>query len=74
MIAMVPLTESVYVPGTLMEKEELLVEIGTRFYVEKTPKTSYLEPSQRNLSELALGNEETSSDFMMKDNKSTTDG
>jgi prefoldin alpha subunit len=74
MIAMVPLTESVYVPGTLMEKEELLVEIGTRFYVEKTPKTSYLKPSQRNLSELALGNEETSSDFMMKDNKSTTDG
>jgi prefoldin alpha subunit len=35
---MVPLTESVYVPGTLMEKEKLLVEIGTGFYVEKTPK------------------------------------
>jgi hypothetical protein len=31
-----------------MEKEDLLVEIGTGFYVEKTPKTSYLEPSQRN--------------------------
>jgi prefoldin subunit 5 len=71
---MVPLTESVYVPGTLMEKQKLLVEIGTGFYVEKTPKTSYLELSQRNQSELALGNEETSSDFMMEDNKSTTDG
>ncbi|KAL3920505.1 MAG: hypothetical protein SGARI_006925 [Bacillariaceae sp.] len=35
---MVPLTESVYVPGTLMEKEKLLVEIGTGFYVEKTSK------------------------------------
>jgi prefoldin subunit 5 len=57
-----------------MEKEELLVEIGTGFYVEKTPKTSYLEPLQRNQSELALRNEETSSDFMMEDNKSTTDG
>jgi hypothetical protein len=56
-----------------MEKEELLVEIGTGFYVEKTPKTSYLEPSQLNQSELALGNEETSSDFMMEDNKSTTE-
>jgi prefoldin subunit 5 len=62
------------VPGTLIEKEELLVDIGTGFYVERTPKTSYLEPSQRNQSELALGNEETSSDFMMEDNKSTTDG
>jgi prefoldin subunit 5 len=56
------------VPGTLIEKEELLVDIGTGFYVERTPKTSYLEPSQRNQSELALGNEETSSDFMMEDN------
>ena len=35
---MVPLTESVYVPGTLMEKEKLLVEIGTGFYVEKSSK------------------------------------
>ena len=57
-----------------MEKEELLVEIGTGFYVEKTPKTSYLEPLQHNQSELALRNEETLSDFMMEDNKSTTDG
>jgi hypothetical protein len=47
-----------------MEKEELLVEIGTGFYVEKTPKTRYLEPSQRNQSELTLRNEATSSDVM----------
>ncbi|KAL3893645.1 MAG: hypothetical protein SGARI_008029 [Bacillariaceae sp.] len=35
---MVPLTESVYVPGTLMDNNKLLVEIGTGFYVEKTSK------------------------------------
>ncbi|KAL3920488.1 MAG: hypothetical protein SGARI_006930, partial [Bacillariaceae sp.] len=34
----VPLTESVYVPGTLMDNNKLLVEIGTGFYVEKTSK------------------------------------
>jgi hypothetical protein len=74
-IVMVPLTESVlcarYTDG---KGRTVLVEIGTGIYMEKTPKTSYLEPSQRNQSELALGNEETSSDFMMEDNMSTTDG
>lgn len=35
---MVPLTESVYVPGTLKDPNQLLVEIGTGFYVEKTNK------------------------------------
>ncbi|KAG7373070.1 prefoldin, alpha subunit [Nitzschia inconspicua] len=35
---MVPLTESVYVPGTLKDPDQLLVEIGTGFYVEKTSK------------------------------------
>jgi len=33
---MIPLTESVYVPGKLREPKKLLVEIGTGFYVEKT--------------------------------------
>jgi len=32
---MIPLTESVYVPGKLREPNKLLVEIGTGFYVEK---------------------------------------
>jgi len=35
---MIPLTESVYVPGKLREPNKLLVEIGTGFYVEKTAK------------------------------------
>jgi len=33
---MIPLTESVYVPGILRQPNNLLVEIGTGFYVEKT--------------------------------------
>jgi prefoldin alpha subunit len=35
---MVPLTESVYVPGLIREPNKLLVEMGTGFYVEKTSK------------------------------------
>lgn len=35
---MVPLTESVYVPGTLKDTSKLLVDIGTGFYVERTNK------------------------------------
>ncbi|KAL8672907.1 MAG: hypothetical protein Q9168_002661 [Polycauliona sp. 1 TL-2023] len=34
---LVPLTPSLYVPGTLASTETLLVDIGTGFYVEKTP-------------------------------------
>eukprot|EP00539_Tryblionella_compressa_P001851 CAMPEP_0178737826 /NCGR_PEP_ID=MMETSP0744-20121128/3184_1 /TAXON_ID=913974 /ORGANISM="Nitzschia punctata, Strain CCMP561" /LENGTH=169 /DNA_ID=CAMNT_0020390399 /DNA_START=38 /DNA_END=547 /DNA_ORIENTATION=+ len=35
---MVPLTESVYVPGKLREPNKLLVDLGTGFYVEKSSK------------------------------------
>ena len=42
---MVPLTESVYVPGKIREPNKMLVEIGTGFYVEKTSKetTAFLD-------------------------------
>jgi prefoldin alpha subunit len=42
---MVPLTESVYVPGLIREPNKLLVEMGTGFYVEKTSKdtTAFLD-------------------------------
>lgn len=42
---MVPLTESVYVPGKIREPSKFLVEIGTGFYVEKSSKdtTAFLE-------------------------------
>jgi len=33
---MVPLTESVYVPGKLQDPNQLLVELGTGYYCEKT--------------------------------------
>jgi hypothetical protein len=46
---------------------------GSRHCSKFIKKTSDLELSQRNQSELALGTEETSSDFMMED-KSTSDG
>ena len=35
---LVPLTESVYVPGKLRDPSKLLVELGTGFYAEKSPK------------------------------------
>jgi prefoldin alpha subunit len=35
---MVPLTESLYVPGKIVDPTTLLVEIGTGFYVEKSTK------------------------------------
>ena len=34
---LVPLTPSLYVPGTLASTETILVDVGTGFYVEKTP-------------------------------------
>eukprot|EP00934_Nitzschia_sp_Nitz4_P007613 Nitzschia sp. Nitz4//scaffold8_size234185//110578//111072//NITZ4_001261-RA/size234185-processed-gene-0.114-mRNA-1//1//CDS//3329559818//7603//frame0 len=35
---MVPLTESVYVPGKIRDPSHTLVELGTGFYAEKTSK------------------------------------
>jgi prefoldin alpha subunit len=35
---LVPLTDSVFVPGKLREPNRLLVELGTGYYVEKTSK------------------------------------
>ena len=35
---LVPLTESVFVPGKLQEPNKMLVDIGTGFFVEKTAK------------------------------------
>jgi prefoldin alpha subunit len=42
---MVPLTESVYVPGKIRDPSKLLVDLGTGFYVEKSSKdtTSFLD-------------------------------
>jgi prefoldin alpha subunit len=35
---MVALTGTLYVPGKILEPNKLLVDLGTGFYVEKTPK------------------------------------
>jgi len=35
---LVPLTDSVYVPGKLREPQKMLVDIGTGFYVEKNAR------------------------------------
>jgi len=32
---LVPLTTSLYVPGTLADSENVIVDVGTGFYVEK---------------------------------------
>lgn len=34
---MVPLTSAIYVPGRLSDVSKVLIDIGTGFYVEKTP-------------------------------------
>ncbi|KAI4229688.1 MAG: hypothetical protein L6R36_000604 [Xanthoria steineri] len=55
---LVPLTPSLYVPGTLASSETVLVDIGTGFYVEKTPPaarqfyTAKLEELGKNLKDL----------------------
>lgn len=33
---MVPLTSSLYVPGTIKDKDQVLVEIGAGYYVEQS--------------------------------------
>ena len=35
---LVPLTSSLYVPGTLGSTEKVLLDIGTGYFVEKTPE------------------------------------
>lgn len=42
---MVPLTASLYVPATVKHANKLMVELGTGFFVEKSPKetTAFLE-------------------------------
>eukprot|EP00904_Undaria_pinnatifida_P007906 jgi/Undpi1/4245/HiC_scaffold_16.g07611.m1 len=42
---LVPLTQSLYVPGTVVEANKMLVDVGTGYYVEKDQKktTEFLE-------------------------------
>lgn len=35
---MVPLTNAIYVPGNLSDVSKVLIDVGTGFYVEKTPQ------------------------------------
>lgn len=44
---MVPLTSSIYVPGHLQENSKVLIDIGTGFFVEKSPKAAELHFSRR---------------------------
>lgn len=34
---MVPITSSIYVPGKLQDTSKVLIDIGTGFFIEKTP-------------------------------------
>ena len=55
---LVPLTPSLYVPGKLASTDTVLVDIGTGFYVEKTPVAAQdfykrkVEELGRNLTDL----------------------
>ncbi|TVY45249.1 putative prefoldin subunit [Lachnellula occidentalis] len=53
---LVPLTASLYVPGTLADTENVVVDVGTGFYVEKSTKdaTGFYECYGRKLSALVL--------------------
>jgi len=48
---LVPLTTSLYVPGTLADKENVIVDVGTGFYVEKSTKdaTKFYEAKVKEL-------------------------
>ena len=41
---LVPLTTSLYVPGTLADPENVIVDVGTGFYVEKVRMPYLLLP------------------------------
>ena len=47
---LVPLTSSMYVEGTIEDKEKLLVDIGATYYAEKDCKgaTEYMQRKQVN--------------------------
>lgn len=38
---LVPLTASLYVPGTLDDSEKVLVDVGTGYFIEVSPKLLY---------------------------------
>jgi prefoldin alpha subunit len=41
---LVPLTNSLYVPGKLSDPEHVIVDVGTGYYVQKVRKTSFVFP------------------------------
>ena len=55
---LVPLTSSLYVPGTLADPEHVIVDVGTGFYVEKSTDdaqkfyTSKIEELGKNIKDL----------------------
>lgn len=57
---LVPLTTSLYVPGTLADTEHVLVDVGTGFYVEKTcdEAVGFYEGKVKELGENVKGLEE----------------
>jgi len=40
---LVPLTTSLYVPGTLADAENVIVDVGTGFYVEKVRQSTQVQ-------------------------------
>ena len=50
---MVPLTSSLYVPGVMEDNNNVLVEVGAGYFIEKstTDATSYCERKSKSLNE-----------------------
>merc|ERR1719447_1477490 len=57
---LVPVTESLYVPGKLLDTDKILVNIGTNFYVEKNVKETqaFIDRKKTLLSRSAKDSEE----------------
>ena len=48
-VILVPLTNSLYVKGQLADREKVLVDVGTGFYVEKVWRSQFLWMEERSL-------------------------
>ena len=44
---LVPLTNSLYVPGKLRDLEHVIVDVGTGYYVKKVRPTTHVRPGTR---------------------------
>lgn len=52
---LIPLTSSLYVPGKLADRQKVIVDIGTGFYVEKVTSSPFLPTAYSHCPSLGFG-------------------